>query len=210
MKPTLSTPPSSAWPTRQEFTSFMPLVHREVARMMPRVPPNVLRDDLVAAGSSGLLDALRKSPHRGPTFEWYARVRIRGSLVDELRTQDWLSRRARTRTKKALADGTAGGTSFVGLDDGPCAPQNLADVTSSTPLELVERRMGRAELERAIALLPRREADIVAWHYFDDVAFKTIAARLGVSEPRISQLHSRALGRLKTELREEQNVAAAA
>jgi len=209
MKPTLSTPPSSASPTRQEFTSFMPLVQKEVARMMPRVPPNVLRDDLVSAGSSGLLDALRKSPHRGPTFEWYARVRIRGSLVDELRTQDWLGRRARTRTKKALADGAAGGTSFVRLDDLPCASQDLADVESSTPLALVERRMDRAELERAIALLPEREAEIVASHYFDDVAFKAIAARLGVSEPRISQLHTRALGRLKTELVEGQNAAAA-
>jgi RNA polymerase sigma factor for flagellar operon FliA len=210
MKPSLSTPPTSALPTRQELTSFMPLVHKEVARMVRRVPPNVLRDDLVAAGSSGLLEALRKSPDRGPAFEWYARVRIRGSLVDELRTQDWLSRRARARTTKAFAEGTAGGTAVVGFDDLPSNHQELADVTSSTPLELVERRMDRAELERAIALLPLREGEIVAWHYFDDVAFKTIATRLGVSEPRVSQLHSRAMGRLKTKLTEGQNAEAAA
>jgi RNA polymerase sigma factor for flagellar operon FliA len=188
----------------------MLLVHTEVARMLRRVPPNVLRDDLVAAGTCGLLDALRRSPDRGPAFEWYARVRIRGTLVDELRSQDWLSRRARARTTQAHADGGAGGTVVVGFDDLPPTEQELRDETSSTPLELVERRMARAGLERAVALLPEREADIVTWHYFDDVAFKTIAARLGVSEPRVSQLHSRAIYRLKTELTEDQNAGVAA
>jgi RNA polymerase sigma factor for flagellar operon FliA len=209
MKPTSSTP-KTALPTREELTSFMPLVHTEVARMLRRMPPNVLRDDLVAAGSSGLLDALRKSSDRGPAFQWYARVRIRGTLVDELRSQDWLSRRARARTTKANADGAPGGTLVVGFDDLPPTEQELTDTTSSTPLELVERRMHRAELERAVALLPEREADIVTWHYFDEVAFKTIASRLGVSEPRVSQLHSRAIYRLKTKLTEDQNAEVAA
>jgi RNA polymerase sigma factor for flagellar operon FliA len=210
MKPTTTTLQSSTSPTREELTSYMPLVHKEVARRLRRVPPNVLRDDLVAAGSYGLLDALRKSPERGPAFEWYARVRIRGALVDELRSQDWLSRRARTRTTEAQAEGTTGGTSVVGLDDLPNSQaERFADETSLTPLEAVERRADRSRLERVVALLPERDADIVTWHYFDDVPFKAIAARLQVSEPRISQLHTRAMGQLRARLTAEQNAEAA-
>ena len=188
-------------PTREELTTFMPLVHQVVARMLRRLPPNVLRDDLVAAGSFGLFDALRKSPDRGPAFEWYARVRIRGAVVDELRSQDWLTRRARTRTTQAHSDGTAGAMCIVGFDDLPDAQANgMVDEGAATQEEQLEQRMERAALERAVALLPEREARIVAWHYFDDVPFKVIAVRLGVSEPRISQLHSRAMGLLKTKL----------
>jgi RNA polymerase sigma factor for flagellar operon FliA len=206
-----STSTQPTLPTGQELTTFMPLVHQVVARMLRRLPPNVLRDDLVAAGSFGLLDALRKSPDRGPAFEWYARVRIRGAVVDELRSQDWLTRRARTRTTQAHADGTAGATSIVGFDDLPDSQAHgFVDASAVTPHDQVERRMERAALERAVALLPEREARIVAWHYFEDVPFKIIAVRLGVSEPRISQLHARAMGLLKTKLTAEQDAEAAA
>ena len=210
MKPTTTTTlQSSTSPTREELTSYMPLVQREVARRLRRVPPNVLRDDLVAAGSFGLLDALRRSPERGPAFEWYARVRIRGALVDELRSQDWLSRRARTRTTQAHAEGTTGGVSVVGLDDLPNSQAELFADESPTPLEAVERRADRSMLERVVALLPERDADIVTSHYFDDVPFKAIAARLQVSEPRISQLHTRAMGQLRATLTAERNAEAA-
>ena len=211
MKPATPMRTSSKSPTREELTSFMPLVHQVVARILRRLPPNVLREDLVAAGSYGLVDALRKSADRGPGFEWYARVRIRGAVVDELRSQDWLSRRARSRTVQAHANGTAGATSVVGFDDlSDSQAHSLVDESAVTPHDQVERRMERAALERAVALLPEREANIVAWHYFEDVPFKTIAVRLGVSEPRISQLHSRAMGMLKTKLRAEASAEAAA
>lgn len=211
MKPTTSSPNASSSPTREELTSFMPLVYQVVARVLRRLPPNVLRDDLVAAGSYGLVDALRKSPDRGPAFEWYARVRIRGAVVDELRSQDWLTRRARTRTTQAHADGTAGGTSVVGFDDLPDSQaQAFVDESAATPHEQVELRMERVALEKAVALLPAREANIVAWHYFEDVPFKVIAVRLGVSEPRISQLHTRAMGLLKANLTEARGAEAAA
>jgi len=102
MKPCASQPPATT-PTREELTLYMPLVHQVVCRVLRKLPPNVLRDDLVAAGAFGLIDALRKSPERGPAFDWYARIRIRGAVVDELRSQDWLTRRARTRATKAQA-----------------------------------------------------------------------------------------------------------
>jgi RNA polymerase sigma factor for flagellar operon FliA len=210
MKPTPSNP-VCATPSAEELTSYMPIVHQVVARLLRRLPPNVMRDDLVAAGSFGLIDALRKSADRGPGFEWYARIRIRGAVVDELRSQDWLTRRARTRATKAQAEGTGTGTCVIGFDDLPEAQAHaFVDESVATPHEQVERRMDRAALERAVSMLPEREANIVAWHYFDGVPFKIIAGRLGVSEPRISQLHSRAMGMLRTRLSPERSPEAAA
>lgn len=209
MKPCTTTPIAPSATTREDISQYMPLVHQVVARILRRLPPNVLRDDLVAAGSYGLIDALRKSPDRGPAFEWYARIRIRGAVVDELRSQDWLTRRARTRVTKAQVDGK-GGAAVVGFDDLPEAQaQAFVDESAATPDAQVERRMERAALERAVALLPEREGRIVSWHYFEDVPFRVIAARLGVSEPRVSQLHSRAMGMLRERLAEQPSTAAA-
>jgi RNA polymerase sigma factor for flagellar operon FliA len=201
---------AAASPTREELTSYMYLVHQVVARLLRKLPPNVLRDDLVAAGAFGLVDALRKSTERGPAFDWYARIRIRGAVVDELRAQDWLTRRARTRVARAQAQGEGTSVAVVGFDDLPeSQAQGLADESVATPQEQVEQRMDRIALERAVALLPEREASIVGWHYFDGVPFKTIAMRLCVSEPRVSQLHARAMGRLRASLAEHVGAAAA-
>jgi len=188
----------------------MPMVRRVVTRVLRKVPPNVLREDLISAGTFGLIDALRRSPDRGPGFEWYARVRIRGAVVDELRAQDWLTRRARSRVARARAAGTGGREAVVGFDDLPEAQASaFTDASTPTPEQQVERRMDRRVLERAVMRLPEREGNIVAWHYFDDVPFKTIATRLGVSEPRVSQLHSRAISLLRTTLTEPSGAKAA-
>jgi RNA polymerase sigma factor FliA len=211
MKPCISKPVTvSTTPTREELACYMPLVHQVVGRLLRKLPPNVLRDDLVAAGAFGLVDALRKSTDRGPAFDWYARIRIRGAVVDELRAQDWLTRRARTRIAKAQAVGEAGSVAVVGFDDLPEAQaQAFVDESLATPHEQVERRMDRVALERAVGQLPEREGNIVAWHYFDGAPFKVIAARLGVSEPRVSQLHARAMGRLRLTLAKHHGAAAA-
>jgi RNA polymerase sigma factor for flagellar operon FliA len=170
----------------------------------------VLRDDLVAAGTFGLLDALRKSDTRSAAFEWYARVRIRGAIVDELRAQDWLPRRTRTRLAKAQARGENESMSVVGFDDvSEAAACGFADVGAPSPHDQVESRVARAALERAISALPEREANIVRWHYFEGVAFNEIARRFGVSEPRISQLHRRAMERMRAIMAESGAKAAA-
>jgi RNA polymerase sigma factor FliA len=210
MKPTSTSPETiHQTPTREEMTLYLPLVHQVVARVLRKLPPNVLRDDLLGAGAFGLIDALRKSLDRGPAFEWYARIRIRGAVMDELRTQDWLTRRARTRATRAQEQGKSSGAAVVGFDDLPgTQAQNFVDESTATPHEQVERNMARVALEQAVGLLPEREATIVGWHYFDGVPFKAIAARLGVSEPRISQLHARAMGRLKTSLAQLRDEAA--
>src|SRR3990167_4367950 len=92
----LVSPPIFRTPSAEEISRHLPLVRQVVARFIRRLPSNVLRDDLVAAGVYGLVDSLRKNGgDHGPTFESYARIRIRGAILDELRTQDWLPRRAR-------------------------------------------------------------------------------------------------------------------
>jgi RNA polymerase sigma factor for flagellar operon FliA len=98
----------------------------------------------------------------------------------------------------------------VGFDDLPEAQASaFADESTATPEEQVEQRLDRRILERAVMHLPEREGNIVAWHYFDDVPFKTIATRLGVSEPRVSQLHSRAIGLLRATMTDQSGAQAA-
>lgn len=71
----------------------LPLVRHEVTRFKARLPPHVSADDLTSAGVLGLIDAVDKfDPSRGVPFRNYAALRVRGSILDELRSQDWLSR----------------------------------------------------------------------------------------------------------------------
>jgi RNA polymerase sigma factor for flagellar operon FliA len=221
MKParTLSdTPPSTRRsrdayrPTALDIQRYMPLVHQAVARFLRKLPPNVLRDDLIAAGTYGLIDSLRKNGgDEGVTFEWYARIRIRGAIVDELRTQDWLTRRARNQvTAAAISDETTGVRAcVVGFDDlpGRLAGGGFADDEAQSPLDAVAERMDHIALANAVSRLPERERYIIAAHYFEGVQFKSIAQTLGVSEPRISQLHARAVQRLRDALADCSNAA---
>ena len=86
-----------------------------VGQVARRLPSNVQRDDLLAAGVYGLVDSLRRNGGDGGAgFAWYARLRIRGAIVDELRAQDWLSRRARTRLAGQGGETVA---CFASLDD---------------------------------------------------------------------------------------------
>lgn len=69
---------------------YSPLVKRIAYHLMARMPPMVLVDDLIQAGMIGLLDASRNyDPTQGASFETYAGIRIRGSMLDELRRNDW-------------------------------------------------------------------------------------------------------------------------
>jgi RNA polymerase sigma factor for flagellar operon FliA len=79
----------------------LPLVHYAVADMASRLPKHVSRDDLVSAGMAGLAQAARSfDPDRGIRFDRYASGRIRGALLDELRSCDWASRTVRTKARR--------------------------------------------------------------------------------------------------------------
>ena len=192
-------------PTSDEVRRYLPLVMEEARRMRRRLPASVLYEDLVAAGTVGLLDALRRDdPDGAPTFPWYARIRIRGAIIDDLRAQDWLSRRARqiaeTESESVRPPSWTGVVSLDGMPAHAHA-RNLPDVAPSA-LEAVIACEDSSAVETAVRALPAREQAIVRQHYFQDVQFKAVAAELGVSDPRVSQLHTRALGMLKSLLRQ--------
>ncbi|HVY49323.1 MAG TPA: sigma factor, partial [Minicystis sp.] len=132
-------------------TEHLHLVHRVVARLARRLPANVERDDLVAAGLFGLLVALRRNGGTGgATFEWYAKTRIRGAVVDELRAQDWLSRRARDRATSQKAAGGPG-AAFVSLEDAGLEGDRELASASIDPAAEAEQRSERRALVRALA-----------------------------------------------------------
>ncbi len=169
--------------------AYLPLVRRVVRQLARRLPSNVQRDDLLAAGVFGLVDSLRRNGgDGGAAFEWYARTRIRGAIFDELRAQDWLSRRARAAAGVPAC--------FVSFED--VANDDEAGLAASDdPSEAFEWRSLCRALGRALTQLPERERNVVARYYFEGAKLKDIGAELGVSEPRISQLLSRAVERLR-------------
>lgn len=176
---------------------YTPLVRQIASGFQRKLPRNVLRDDLIAAGMSGLWDAiLRYGDKANEGFEWYVRVRIRGAILDELRAQDWLPRRVRAAAQKA--DG--GPPSVVRFDDVSEWEQRRCLSTGDMPTSEseVDAKFTQETLAKAIDQLPARERHIVAEHYFRGVKFKDLGLQLGVSEPRISQLHSRAMAMLRT------------
>ena len=195
--------------TNDAFTSHMHLVLRIVADFMRRVPRSVQREDLVAAGSVGLLHALRSKKHTCPEMlAAYARIRIRGAVIDELRRHDWSPRRRRTAPVQTGPQTTANGTLvpekpgvvIIGLDDLP--PTHSIREQGPSPLEEVETRRSNVEIRIAVEKLPPRERTIVNMRYFQDVPSKTIASALGLSEARVSQLLARATLQLKQLLTE--------
>ncbi len=70
-----------------------PLVKKIVLHLQARLPDSVQTDDLIQAGMMGLLEACKSfNPSKGASFETYAGIRIRGAVIDEVRTSDWTPR----------------------------------------------------------------------------------------------------------------------
>src|SRR5579884_3766635 len=88
-------------------TEHLALAQRAVSDMLQRVPRHVSRSDLLSAAMAGLAQAARGyDPSRGIAFDRFASARIRGALLDELRSRDWASRsvRAKARSVAGVTD----------------------------------------------------------------------------------------------------------
>jgi len=80
---------------------YLPLVRTAVGRLAMTLPDHVDQDDLHSAGLVGLLQALRNyDPSCGTSFESYARVRVRGAMLDELRRMDWVPRTVHEKARR--------------------------------------------------------------------------------------------------------------
>src|SRR5512147_2716124 len=80
---------------------YLPLVKYNAERIWQRLPEGVDLDDLISAGVFGLMDAIDAFDlNRGVKFETYCVPRIRGAMLDELRTMDWVPRLVRSKASK--------------------------------------------------------------------------------------------------------------
>jgi RNA polymerase sigma factor for flagellar operon FliA len=81
--------------------NYLPLVSAVLGRLAMTLPEHVSHDDLYSAGLCGLLQALRNyNPACGTAFETYARVRVRGAMLDELRRMDWVPRTVHEKARR--------------------------------------------------------------------------------------------------------------
>lgn len=90
--------PATDAATQTLITDNLVLVKRIAHHIMAKLPPNIELDDLIQAGMLGLIEAAgHYDPSRGASFETYAGIRIRGSILDEVRKSDWTPRSVHRR-----------------------------------------------------------------------------------------------------------------
>jgi RNA polymerase sigma factor FliA len=153
---------------------------------MRRVPANVCHDDLEQAALIGLMDGLRRHPEgEGPGFDCYLRLRIRGSIIDELRTEDWSPRRDRCSSAAAM----------VHLDDLDERWDEQMPGASSDPELAAIARIDGSKAWRT-PLSPRSER-ILRAAYERGCQQQEIGIQEGISAARVSQLLTSAVGAMR-------------
>jgi len=223
---------------------YAPLVKTISGRLAMRLPRHVSQDDLLSAGIMGLLDAIEKfDPAKGVEFKSYAEFRIRGAMIDELRSMDWVPRSVRRNAKRLerayskvesekmrpardeevaeelgmdleefyrLLDETRS-VSLISEDENgnmfsqgeflnPWQLDNAMDVANPHhSLKLVE---AKRTIAQTIDRLPKNERMVVALYYYEELTMKEIGEVMGYTESRVSQLHTKAVIRLRNSLRE--------
>jgi RNA polymerase sigma factor for flagellar operon FliA len=175
-------------------------VYALAKRLRSQVPPCITLDDLIGAGTIGLLQAAdRFQPSRGLQFATYAKHRIRGAMLDFLREEDPLSRteRYRTRTANPTAEGTLPTT--ISLEQLPAhEPRG-----EHAPARYFSTRFAdRVDLGRARQCLSDRENRVISLLFDLDWQNRDVARKLGVNESRVSQIRQAALSKLRVRLQD--------
>ncbi|HIC46635.1 MAG TPA: RNA polymerase sigma factor FliA [Methylophaga aminisulfidivorans] len=215
-----------------------PLVKRIAYHMIARLPASVDVEDLIQAGMIGLLDASHQyNSAQGASFETYAGIRIRGSMLDEIRRNDWAPRSVHRKAREiaeqmhkieqekgrnasdsevASALGIdineyyqqlndSSGYQIFSLDEFTDNDETHAhpiSVGPSEPDDEVQDDDFQQALAQAIDTLPERERLLMSLYYNDELNLKEIGEVLGVSESRVSQIHSQTVIRLRAKLRD--------
>lgn len=208
--------------------NYLPLVKLVAGRVAISLPQHVDRDDLISSGFFGLLDAIeRYDLSRNVKFETYAVTRIRGSILDTIRSQDWLPATVRQKARQyeqILAElenrlgrsATDSETSealgisveqlhtlinqlntstLVPLEDFLQSETVAGNITN--PSQNIEEEEVKSSLMKAIDKLPEKEKLVVTLYYYEELTLKEISLILKLSEARISQLHTKAIFRLR-------------
>ena len=222
----------------QIIVEYVPLVKLVAGRLNMYLGYTVEYDDLVGYGIFGLIDAIDKFDcGKGIKFETYASLRIRGSILDQIRKMDWIPRSVRQKQKqmesaitklekekganvkdKDIAcelgisieeyhnwEGLTNISNIASLDEfmeqgtenGVKEFRNTAYIE---PEDAVDREEVKQMLMAALDLLTEKERKVVLLYYYEDLTLKEVAQVLEVSESRISQLHSKALEKMKKQL----------
>jgi RNA polymerase sigma factor for flagellar operon FliA len=127
---------------------YLPLVRYNAERIWARLPDGVELDDLISAGIFGLLDAIEAFDlDRGVKFETYCVPRIRGAMLDELRTMDWVPRLVRSKASKLQVARQELETTL----GRPPRPEELADKLG-IPLEELDAYLGEATAVNFVSL----------------------------------------------------------
>ncbi|MCR4425767.1 MAG: FliA/WhiG family RNA polymerase sigma factor [Firmicutes bacterium] len=223
---------------------YVGLVRYIVGRMPQASLPGVDSDDLVGYGILGLIDAVeRYDIDRGVKFETYAMTRIRGAIIDHLRSMDWVPRSVRQKARdierainaaefklgRQVRDEDVAAelhldietyhewiseiskASYLSLDELICVDEDnnfatmmdfVRDSASPDPEMVFEVSELRDVLARAIDALPEREKLVITLYYYDELTIREIASILGVSESRVSQLHTKGMLRLRVKIQQ--------
>ena len=230
--------------TRDEIIlKYAPMVKYIANRISAKLPQSVDGEDLIQVGILGLIDAVSKfDPQRGIKFQTYADFRIRGAILDELRSVDWVPRAVRhvaTQIQDIYfqLEGELGhpaddadvaaqmgisltefyqhldavrGVSILSFDD--LRPSLLdeeewdvldimADPNVVDPVDAIGLQELRSAMSHAIQDLPDKERLVITLYYFEELTMSEIGEVLGLTESRISQLHSKAALRMRGRIR---------
>lgn len=222
----------------QLIIEYVPLVKLVAGRLNMYLGYTVEYDDLVSYGVFGLIDAIDKFDYgKGIKFETYASLRIRGSILDQIRKMDWIPRSVRQKQKQIEAaiaklekekgsnvhDMDIAEELGISLDEyrGWESQTNISNIASLDefmeqgtegsvkefrnntyiePEEAIDKAEVKQMLMDALELLTEKEKKVVLLYYYEDLTLKEVASVLEVSESRISQLHSKALEKMKKHL----------
>ncbi|ABI68196.1 FliA/WhiG family RNA polymerase sigma factor [Syntrophomonas wolfei] len=232
----------------QLIIHFAHLVKYVASRLAIHLSSLVELDELISYGIEGLIDAIEKFDHkRNIKFETYAITRIRGSMIDGLRSMDWIPVSLRQKSKElekaymnvearlgrsasdaevaeelglnldefAVLLRDVAATTIISLDDflpGEDGEQKkrmldlLEDHNSISASEIVEFNEVKDLLAKAISRLPDKEKLVVYLYYYEGLTLKEIGATISLSESRISQLHTKAILRLRGSLSKKKNL----
>jgi RNA polymerase sigma factor for flagellar operon FliA len=227
----------------ESLRRYAPLVKYVVDRIATSLPKSIEKEDLVNTAIIGLFDALEKyDPDRGTKFETYAIWRIKGAVLDELRSLDWVSRTTRRKARNlericCALDQKLGrtatepeiakemgitlhellrlieevrGSVVLSLDQAIPVDEDhdltgLADMIedddSPNALAKIEEEENKKLLLHAINNLSEQERLVVALYYYEEMTLKEIGETLMISESRVSQIHTKAILRLRGRMR---------